>query len=170
MTPELKTACELVFQEHKISAEPIKWNKDAFHGRISIGLSEMAKQTLVNKKIIILPNKTKKVFTQLNPEVFAASSFEEAEKMVGNKIQAPVIHHTADTTEEVPSFSSPVYTYTQELSLQNVAQDQIQAIEIKWYMKPVFFYVIWPLCAALAGAVIPWLMDLAYAKLFLDPK
>jgi hypothetical protein len=85
MTPELKTACELVFQEHKLSAQPIKWSRDAFRGRISIGLSEMAKDTLVRKNIILWPDKSKKIFTKLNPDVASARSFEEAEKMIETK-------------------------------------------------------------------------------------
>ena len=85
MTPELKTACELVFQEHKLSAQPIKWSSDAFRGRISFGLSEMAKETLVKKNIILWPDKSKKIFTKLNPDVVTASSFEEAEKMIETK-------------------------------------------------------------------------------------
>src|SRR5215475_10004455 len=92
MTPELKVACELVFQEHKSSGQPIKWSRDAFRGRISIGLSEMAKETLVKKRIILLPNKAKKTFTQLNPEVASATSFEEAEQMIDGKLAAmPVV-------------------------------------------------------------------------------
>src|SRR6476646_4369438 len=85
MTPELKTACELVFQEHKLSAQPIKWTRDIFRGRISIGLSEMAKETLVKKNIILWPDKSKKIFTKLNPDVATARSFEEAEKMIETK-------------------------------------------------------------------------------------
>src|SRR6478672_740326 len=85
MTPELKTACELVFQEHKLSAQPIKWSRDAFRGRITIGLSELAKETLVKKNIILWPDKSKKIFTKLNPDVASARSFEEAEKMIETK-------------------------------------------------------------------------------------
>ena len=77
MTPELRTSCELVFQEHK-SSSLITWNKDAFRGRMSIGLSEMAKATLLQKNIIYFPKPTKKTITVLNPEVAGASSFEEA--------------------------------------------------------------------------------------------
>ena len=85
MTPELKTACELVFQEHKLSSQPIKWSSDAFRGRISFGLSEMAKETLVKKNIILWPDRSKKIFTKLNPDVATAHSFEEAEKMIETK-------------------------------------------------------------------------------------
>src|SRR5215467_11997819 len=87
MTPELKTACEVIFQEHKV--HPIKWNRDSFRGKISIGLSDMAREILVKKNIILLPNKSKKAFTQLNPDVATADSFEEAEKMVGTKKTEP---------------------------------------------------------------------------------
>ena len=37
MTPELKIACEVVFQEHKTSSYPVTWNRDAFRGRLSTG-------------------------------------------------------------------------------------------------------------------------------------
>src|SRR5262245_46016519 len=85
MTPELKTACELVFQEHKLSAQPIKWSRDIFRGRITHGLSELAKETLVKKNIILWPDRSKKIFTTLNPDVATARSFEEAEKMIETK-------------------------------------------------------------------------------------
>ena len=65
MTPELKTACEVVFQEHKTSAYPVTWNRDAFRGRLSTGLTEMAKDTLLRKNIIYYPNPTKKINTIL---------------------------------------------------------------------------------------------------------
>ncbi|HEY0432664.1 MAG TPA: hypothetical protein VGC95_02255 [Chitinophagaceae bacterium] len=87
MTPELRTACELVFQEHKATLKPISWKKEAFRGRISIGLSEMAKETLVSKQIIISPPKTKKLITHLNPAVAGASSFEEAAALLSGKAE-----------------------------------------------------------------------------------
>ena len=86
MTPELKVACELVFQEHKSSSYPVTWNRDAFRGRISTGLTEMAKDTLLRKNIICYPNPGKKILTVLNPAVQTASNYEEAEDMVLNKI------------------------------------------------------------------------------------
>jgi len=174
MTPELKTACEVIFQEHKISGHPIKWNRDAFRGRISIGLSEMAKITLVKKNIILLPNKSKKVFTQLNPDVAAAGSFEEAEKMIGTKVpgrvNAPAYDtntYIADHVFGVPSASPP----TQSHNLLRVAgTSETKVADIKWYMKPLYLYVVWPVCGAAAGALISLLMNLAYTELFLSPK
>ena len=56
MTPELKNACEVVFQGHKTSVKPITWNKDAFRGRLPFGLSAMAKEILVSKNIICFLN------------------------------------------------------------------------------------------------------------------
>src|SRR6185369_13502866 len=117
MTPELKTACELVFQEHKLSAQPIKWSRDAFRGRISIGLSEMAKETLVKKNIIVWPDKSKKIFTKLNPDVAMARSFEEAEKMIETRkpmlAKMPVIEgsfNVADLVAEVNAPHTPITT------------------------------------------------------------
>jgi len=114
MTPELKTACELVFQEHKLSAQPIKWSSDAFRGRISFGLSEMAKETLVKKNIILWPDRSKKIFTKLNPEVATAHSFEEAEKMIETKkpvlATMPVIEgnfNVADLVADLDAVQTP---------------------------------------------------------------
>src|SRR5215510_1263148 len=116
MTPELKTACELVFQEHKLSAQPIKWTRDIFRGRISIGLSEMAKETLVKKNIILWPDKSKKVFTKLNPDVAMACSFEEAEKMIETKIPAmammPVIEGNFNVADLAAEIDSPYISAT----------------------------------------------------------
>ena len=110
MTPELKTACELIFQEHKTSAYPVTWNRDAFRGRISTGICEMAKDTLLRKNIIYYPNPAKKVITVINPAVSAADTFEEAESFVLNKIPvlSPVmvneIRHQAPITNSVTTF------------------------------------------------------------------
>ncbi|MDP4265564.1 MAG: hypothetical protein Q8941_23775 [Bacteroidota bacterium] len=177
MTPELKTACELVFQEHKISSQ-IKWDKDAFRGRIPVGLSEMAKQTLVRKNIIFLPNKSKKIITLLNPAVVTATSFEEAEEMIENKIQAPVASLPDDhpayiarpVSGSVVSHAAHSHRLLSIAGVRSKAKDPTPLAGVKWYMKPLVFYVVWPFCAAVAGAVIPWLMDMAYSKLFLDWK
>src|SRR6478736_4248613 len=111
MTPELKTACELVFQEHKLSPQPIKWHRDAFRGRISIGLCEMAKETLVRKNIILWPDRSKKIFTKLNPDVATAHSFEEAEKMIETKKPAlaimPAIEGNFNVADLVADLDTP---------------------------------------------------------------
>jgi len=169
MTPELKTACEVIFQAHKLSAKPIKWDSNAFRGRISIGLSEMAKETLVKKNIILLPNKSKKIFTQLNPDVATADSFEEAEKMIVNKIPARVTTkkydsdtYTAYHVVDVAAPTRPIETYAQ-LAIADTTKTN--APSIKWYMKPVVFNSIWLVCGAAAGVMISWLISLA-VKLF----
>jgi hypothetical protein len=168
MTPELKTACEVIFQAHKLSAKPIKWDSNAFRGRISIGLSEIAKETLVKKNIILLPNKSK-IFTQLNPDVAAADSFEEAEKMIVNKIPALVTtkkydpdSYAAHHVVGVAASTRPIKTYDQ-LAIADTTKTN--AAGIKWYMKPVFLYSIWLVCGAAAGVMISWLISLA-VKLF----
>jgi hypothetical protein len=173
MTPELKIACEVVFQEHKVSSHPIKWNRDAFHGRISIGLSEMAKVTLVKKNIILLPNKSKKIITLLNPVVAAAASFEEAEEMIENKVPALVASmaddHPTYIAGQVSGFVSRPSAYSHRL-LPIGGNPEAQVAEIKWYLKPLFYYVVWPVCAAAAGALIAFLIDLIYTELFLNMK
>ncbi|HEV8285847.1 MAG TPA: hypothetical protein VGQ09_16155 [Chitinophagaceae bacterium] len=168
MTPELKTACELIFQEHKLSAQPIKWNRDAFRGRISIGLSEIAKETLVKKNIILLPAPSKKLFTQLNPDVASADSFEEAEKIIETKI--PNLEITPAYDAEV-YITNHVFGFAATPPQEPIARtSKIKVTDKKWYMKPFYLYVTWPLCGGAAGVLISRLMDLAYTELFLNPK
>jgi len=192
MTPELKTACELVFQEHKISAHPIKWSRDAFAGRISIGLCEMAKETLVKKNIIFWPDKSKKIFTKLNPDVATARSFEEAEKMVETK--KPVLatmpatvgnYNVADLVADlnIPQTSNafntpitpitsitptapPTRSYSRMKIVPLMEATETTATEVKWWMKPLYLYFIWPTCGAVAGIMISMLMNLVYRMLF----
>jgi hypothetical protein len=191
MTPELKTACELVFQEHKLSAQPIKWSRDAFRGRITIGLSELAKETLVKKNIILWPDKTKKIFTKLNPDVAAASSFEEAEKMIATKkpvlAAMPVIEgnfNVADLVKELETpatrivkQTAPASSTIRPYSLMKIVPPtettevpETTIAEVNWWMKPLYLYVIWPACGAVAGVLISMLMNLAYQELFAHAK
>jgi len=171
MTPELKSACEFVFQEHKLSADPIKWNKHVFHGKISVGLSEMAKETLVKKNIILLPAKSKKLVTQLNPDVAAAGSFEEAEKIIVTKTPSLVATSAYDAetyiTNHVFGFSAaPPFGPESRTTFTQTSPPT----RTKWYMSPIHLYVTWPLCGALAGVLIARLMDLVYTLFFLNPK
>jgi hypothetical protein len=169
MTPELKKACEVVFQEHKLSNQPIKWNRDIFHGRISLGLTEKAKMTLVEKNIIFSPDKTKKIITQLNPTVAAATSFEEAEGMIENKVSTVVTRmadeQTTYTVENVSDFTRRPAKYS-HWRLSIAGKPEVPVAEIKWYMKPLFIYIVWPVCAAAAGAFILFLLGFAYTELF----
>ena len=176
MTPELKTACEVVFQEHKVSAQPIKWSRDSFRGRISIGLCEMAKETLVKKNIILLPNKSKKVLTQLNPAVAEAHSFEEAEMIIENKIpfavSTPVYEPETFITNHMNGFAAATAVAIAPPAPKVVRiSPQIQLPRpdsngTRWWMKPIFLYFIWPVCGAAGGALVSLLMNLAYKLLF----
>ena len=195
MTPELKTACELVFQEHKLSAQPIKWSRDAFRGRISIGLTEMAKETLVKKNIILWPDKSKKIFTKLNPDVATARSFEEAEKMIETKkpvlatmpaikgnfnvadlvaeLNAPQTSTTFATPSILTTPITPTPPPTRSYSMMKIVPltetteiTETTVAEIKWWMKPLYLYVVWPACGAVVGVLISMLMNLAYHELF----
>ncbi|HEY7160021.1 MAG TPA: hypothetical protein VH815_02125 [Acidobacteriota bacterium] len=193
MTPELKTACELVFQEHKLSAQPIKWSRDVFRGRITIGLSELAKETLVKKNIILWPDKSKKIFTTLNPDVATARSFEEAEKMIETKKPAltamAVIEgdfNVADLAAEIdipktavassisnPTPIPPSSPSTRSYSMMKIVPASeptettlLQVSGEKWWMKPLYLYFIWPVCGAVVGVLISMLMNLAYHELF----
>ena len=168
MTPELKTACEVIFQEHKLSNQ-VKWNRDAFRGQISLGLSELAKDTLVKKKILLLPDKSRKVITLLNPAVVDAGSFEEAEEII--------ITNKQPVTASV-EFGQQVYVANQvfkaDIPKTSLVKKPIAAItqtpavvaESKWYMKPIFYYVIWPICAAIAGILLTFLISTTYTELF----
>lgn len=168
MTPELKTACEVVFQEHKASNQ-IKWNRDAFRGQISIGLSELAKETLVRKNIILLPDKSRKVITLLNPAVAGAGSFEEAEEIIITRAHTPVAPK--------PGYEPPVYTQSHVFEKKKPVVSPIKKSLIpapssvvlnttKWYLKPFFCYVVWPICAAAAGVLLTYLISTAYTELF----
>jgi hypothetical protein len=169
MTPELKTACETVFQEHKASGYPINWKRDIFRGRISIGLIEMTKETLIRKNIIYLPNPAKKTITVLNPAVAAAATFEEAEEMIRNKVSSLVVNMVDDqpayVARQVSGFVSRPAKYAHRL-LTIAGKSETATDEKKWYMKPLFYYVIWPVCAAVAGGLIAWLIGLVFTELF----
>lgn len=161
MTPELKKACEIVFQEHKSSPAPIAWNKNPFNGRISLGLREMARETLLQKKVIYLPKEKKKDITSLNPATHGADSFEEAIELavlgvkmpatVGNKVEPVVVEEKLSKPE--PQHSTYIYRPSQD------SHPQIStAIGAKWYLRPVYYYVVWPVCAIIGGALIAYLL------------
>ena len=156
MTPELKNACELVFQEHKLAAEPINWTKDAFRGRLSFGIAALAKETLEKRNIIRPRNPAKKTFTILNPVAFAAGNFEEAEEIIQNK--NPVALLSTETTER---------QYVAHRVIAKNANDSdkklneaVSTEETKWWMKPIFYYVLLPVSAAIAGGLITYLLGL----------
>ena len=133
----------------------------------------MAKETLVKKNIIILPNKSKKIITLLNPAVAAAANFEEAEEMIENKCQVLVTSMPDDQpayiAHQVSGLDIPPPAYSHRL-LSIASESQTRIAGIKWYMKPLFYYVVWPFCAVVAGAAISFLIGFAYTKLFLDWK
>lgn len=172
MTPELKAACEVVFQEHKASAFPVTWNRDAFRGRLSTGLTEMAKDTLLRKNIIYYPNPAKKINTVLNPAAVNADSFEEAENMVLNKV--PVLSNSSvnDRGSIVTSKPPALTNRTVAHRLFTVTGDAevITAQMPKWYMKPVFYYFLWPVLAAALGGLIAYFMGTIYTELVFDLK
>lgn len=178
MTPELKTACQVVFQEHKTSQYPVTWNRDAFRGRISTGLSEMAKETLIKKNIIQFPNPSKKIITVLNPAAATATTYEEAEDMVLNKVPAMA---AAVAVNEQPAYVANrrsvfvTRTVTHHPVVTLAANGKTETIlsalhETKWYMRPVFIYGVWPVCAAVVGGLIAYLMGSAYTELVFDLK
>jgi len=160
MTPELSTACELVFQQHKSSPEPINWNKDPFRGRVSMGLRDLAKDTLVRKNIICFPNPQKKVNTVLNPAVTAAGSYQEAIEII--QVGAPALSPAVASKPAYVSMQSSEFI---NHSLKHTARIvRITATEMmmerpKWYLRPFFYYCLWPACAALVGILVAYAIN-----------
>ena len=163
MTPELKTACELVFQEHKSSQKRVNWHKDAFRGRLSFGLAAMAKQTLEAKNIIRTISPAKKTITVLNPAATAAASFEEAEVMIQNKVAVLTTKKSDDKpayiTLRVAGVASADADDTNRSEKKN-NKSITTSSEIKWWMKPLFNYVLLPACAIIVGVLITYLLGL----------
>jgi|SRR5688572_17350279 len=163
MTPELKAACELVFQEHKASGKPFNWNKDSFRGRLSFGLAAMAKQTLEKRNIICTLNPAKKTITTLNPLAVTAANFEEATEMVQNKIPVLVTNKVDDEpayiTHRVSGFAHNSTNDTGRLVKIRV-KSTTPPVEIKRWIRPLFSYIIWLICALVGGALITYLLSL----------
>jgi hypothetical protein len=143
----------------------------------------MAKETLVKKNIILWPDKSKKIFTKLNPDVATARSFEEAERMIETKkpvlATMPVIEggfNVADliadleTSETPDAPKAPAPPPARLYSLMKIVPPtetvDTSAAEVNWWMKPVYLYFVWPVCGAIAGVLISMLMNLAYHELF----
>ncbi len=164
MTPELQKACELIFQEHKESTEPIIWNKDSFLGRLPFGLSALAKQTLEAKNIIQAVGHSKKTMTVLNPEVAAASSFEQADEWVQAKAPKLVVETTVDPLEAALFENDEVFTNTNVKDIVKLLKVRGTPLAVPsktiWWTRPVFSYFIWPFFAALGGALITFLLGL----------
>ena len=171
MTPELRLACEAVFQEHRTRIQGIDWKKDVFRGRISTGLSEKAKETLLVKKIIYCPNPVKKAVTLLNPRVSAASTCDEAESILLNKvvlstvINEPVAEPTiiAVKPKRPLADNKPIpQRFVVSAATENVAYLEKES----WYLKPVLVYFVWPVCAAAGGGALAYLMGTLYDYIF----
>jgi hypothetical protein len=166
MTPELKNACEVVFQAHKVSLKPIVWSKDSFQGRLSFGLSAMAKEILVSKNIICFPKPDKKIITRLNPVAVSADNFEEA----GDLIQKRAFSFVTNILDDQPAYITNPDNHSNNHNnylLVRITGEPVTLVdENKWYMKPLFIYFLLPACAAFAGAIIAWFMGFVYNKLF----
>jgi hypothetical protein len=170
MTPELKKACELIFQEHKSLGQPVNWHKDSFRGRISIGLSEIAKETLLKKRIIHFTHPGKKTITVLDPEVTPAATFEEALIIVESKMPVlvdtsekkpvRVIDDFADYIEEPEEIEQPAVRW-----IKVTGEADVVIAPVKWYTRPLFYYVIGPLCAAALGILIAFFLSEYITKL-----
>ena len=171
MTPELKKACEAVFQEHRASINGIDWKKDVFRGRISTGLSEKAKETLLSKNIIYYPNPVKKAITLLNPDVSAANNCDEAEKVLLHEIvlspviSAPVAEPAiiATKTRRPVADNKPI---AQRFVISSPAENVTYLEKEKWYLKPALVYFVWPVLGAAAGGALAYLIGAIYDYIF----
>ncbi|HVG40728.1 MAG TPA: hypothetical protein VM888_03875, partial [Chitinophagaceae bacterium] len=148
--------------EHKKSREAINWNKDSFHGRLSFGMSALAKQTLEKKNIIRTLSPAKKTTTILNPAAAAADSFEEAEEIIRNKVPEPAID-TVDPQPEyityhVPGIANSSNNESNRLKL--TGRSLLAWPGIKTSMKLLFYYIILAIGAVVAGALITFLLGL----------
>ena len=174
MTPELQLACEAIFQEHKARNNSISWNKDAFRGRISTGVLDLAKETLLDKHIIYYPNPAKKILTKLNPEIMSAHSFAEAEVLVLNRrpvLVSPGIHDISSTV--VSEKGDLVLADKPRPSLSVVSppdSNEVANTENKWHQSALFTYLVWPVCAAILFWLIAWLIGAFYTALFFNLK
>lgn len=161
MTPELRTACEVVFQQHKTSPDPVNWNKDPFRGRVSMGLRDLAKDTLVRKNVIYFPNPQKKINTALNPAVTEADSYQEALEII--EVGAPAF--ATSFVESKPTYvAMPVKDVMHQPVRYTARVVSISSAELfierpKWYMRPFFYYCVWPACAAVGGILIAYLIN-----------
>lgn len=174
MTPELIVACEVVFQEHKHAARPVAWNRDVFRGRLSTGMSEKAKETLLQKQIICYPNPARKSQTLINPAAMPASTFTEAEGLVMNRI--PALAGSLQQLD-VPAYTNTITTYFNRsvsaprlISVVGKTQQVEPAIQDKWYLAPVWTYVVWPLLSAIAGGIIAYMLGEVYTEIMFNLK
>ena len=154
----------MIFQEHKTSAQPVNWHKDLFRGRISIGLSEIAKETLLKNKIIQYVNHGRKTATILQPEMADAVTFEEALIIAQNKMPALVATtNEARRVRVINDFEENGFIEASEdqpLRLVNVSYEvDIAASSSKWYTKPLFYYFIGPATGLALGALIAFLLS-----------
>jgi hypothetical protein len=181
MTPELKVACETVFQEHRASTHGIDWKKDIFRGRISTGLSEKAKETLLMKNIIYYPKPGKKAITILNSRVTGASTCDEAEKLLLNKVVlSPVVSEPVVSEPMIrePMPESPILAVKakrpladnrpkpQRFVVSSAAENVAYLEKERWYLKPVLVYFVWPVCAAVAAGAFAYLIGTLYDYIF----
>ena len=170
MTPELKRACELVFQEHKTSAQPIKWSPDTFRGRVSLGLAELAKETLLKKEVIVPADKSRKQSTRLNPVIVSASSLDEAQRCLEGKQAVVIPAFSEKTAVPMPPRQRVAEAMPAVLSrrVMEVASPQVlPAMEVKWCLRPVFCYLVWPLCAVVVGGLATFIVDSIFTWIFL---
>ena len=166
-------ACEIVFQDHKDSMNPLVWNLDLFKGRISLGLREMAKETLLQKKVIFYPNKAKRTITLINPNVVSATSYKEAIEMAMQKVVVAAVVEQSPTAIPTPK-PSPNQVVTRPASrpaqyvyrsTRNESNAQVAVVGLKWYLRPFYYYFLWPLLGAAAGALVAGLLGYVVSSL-----
>ena len=133
---------------------------------------DLAKEVLLEKNIIYYQNPHKKLVTLLNPEVAKAGSFTEALGMVSGK---PIVFTMAEKTlppvvkinQRTKESPAPVVQIKQP---EIVREPVSETTGIKWYLRPVFVYFIWPLLGALVFWLIAYFISTGYDELFLKKK
>lgn len=167
MTPELQAACEAIFEEHK--NRTFSWAKDIFHGRISTGMLDLAKETLLEKNIIFYPNRAKKTITALNPDVSKAENVEEALSIISGKPHIPALVIN-DKKNSLPKTEKPALVNKPPAIIRKiVTPENVEDIDRpKWYMRPLFIYFIWPVCAAILFWFIAYLIGVIYFNLMIS--
>ena len=128
------------------------------------------------------------MLTLLSPQAEYAASFEEAEQRVNNGVSVLMPAMQESVTEPIPAMADHDHIYvstrinkpviaqrfvtnvTNTPVNASITDEPVMVSDIKLYMKPVFYYFIWPACAAAAAVVIAHFMGAIYTDLFFDLK
>ena len=142
-----------------MAAAPINWTRDSFRGRLSFGMAALAKETLEKRNIICPRNPAKKTATILNPAATAASNFEEAEEIILSK-RSVVVVDVKDKSRQYVAHRVTTAKNGYDKSVPEITTVPTNLTAKKWWTRPIFFYIVLPVCAAIGGALITYLLGL----------